>query len=130
MQLCSIIYYSLAALHVSSDIFAHHQEYLNCIYSFWYYTRMSLPAGIIGDLELESPNFSMIPAGKDIQSVPLATEPGISLIIPTPMKILQRNIHTLQTHSSSFITQRMYSCSNFVAISSFVLKLLKKCQVR
>ena len=31
MQLCVIIYYSLAALHVSSDIFAHHQEHLNCI---------------------------------------------------------------------------------------------------
>jgi len=26
-----IIYYSLAALHVSRDIFAHHQEHLNCI---------------------------------------------------------------------------------------------------
>jgi hypothetical protein len=35
----------VAALHVSSDIFAHHQEHLNCIYSFWYYTRESLPAG-------------------------------------------------------------------------------------
>jgi len=31
MQLCRIIYYSLAALHVSSDIFARHQEHLNCI---------------------------------------------------------------------------------------------------
>ena len=31
MQMCSIIYYSLAALRVSSDIFAHHQEHLNCI---------------------------------------------------------------------------------------------------
>jgi len=31
MQLCRIIYYSLSALHVSSDIFAHHQEHLNCI---------------------------------------------------------------------------------------------------
>ena len=31
MQLCRIIYYSLAALHVSSDIFAHLQENLNCI---------------------------------------------------------------------------------------------------
>jgi hypothetical protein len=31
MQLCRIIYYSLAALHVSIDIFAHHQEHLNCI---------------------------------------------------------------------------------------------------
>jgi hypothetical protein len=31
MQLCRITYYSLAALHVSSDIFAHHQEHLNCV---------------------------------------------------------------------------------------------------
>jgi len=41
-QLVRIIYYSLAALHVSSDIFAHHQENLNRIYSFRYYTRMLL----------------------------------------------------------------------------------------
>ena len=38
--------------------------------------------------------------------------------------------HTLQTHSSSFLTQRTYSCSNFVVISSLVLELLKKCRVR
>jgi hypothetical protein len=31
MQMCRIIYYSLVALHVSSDIFAHHQKHLNCI---------------------------------------------------------------------------------------------------
>jgi len=31
MQLCRIIYYPLAVLHVSSDIFPHHQEHLNCI---------------------------------------------------------------------------------------------------
>jgi len=31
MQLCRIIYYSLAALHVSNYIFAHHQEHLKCI---------------------------------------------------------------------------------------------------
>ena len=37
------------------------------------------------------------------------------------MKILQRNRHTLQTHSSSFLTQRTYYCSNFVAIFSLVL---------
>jgi hypothetical protein len=42
MQLCKIIYYSLAALHVSSEIFAHQQEQLNRIYSFWYYTRILL----------------------------------------------------------------------------------------
>ena len=38
--------------------------------------------------------------------------------------------HILQTHSFSFLTQRTYSCSNFVAISSLVLELLKKCRVR
>jgi len=31
MQLCRIIYYSLAALHVLIDIFVLHQERLNCI---------------------------------------------------------------------------------------------------
>ena len=39
MQLCRIIYCSLTALHVSSNIFAHHQEHLNCNYSFWFYSR-------------------------------------------------------------------------------------------
>jgi hypothetical protein len=36
------------------NIFAHHQELLSCIYSFWYYTRMLLPAGIMGELEIFS----------------------------------------------------------------------------
>jgi hypothetical protein len=31
MQLCRIIYCYLTAMHVSSDIFAHYQELLNCI---------------------------------------------------------------------------------------------------
>jgi len=31
MPLYMIIYYSLAAVHVSSNIFAHHQERINCI---------------------------------------------------------------------------------------------------
>jgi len=52
MQLCRIIYCSLTALHVSSDIFAHHQEHLNCIYSFWYYSRVSLPAVVMDEKEL------------------------------------------------------------------------------
>jgi hypothetical protein len=43
----------LTALHVSSDIFAHQQEHLNCIYSFWYYSRMSLAAGVMDELELK-----------------------------------------------------------------------------
>jgi len=79
------------------------------------------------------------PTQIDISGVPLATEPGISLIILPLMRILQRlqphttathYRHTLQTHSSSFLTQRTYSCSNFVAISSLVLELLKKCRAR
>jgi len=36
MQQCRITYCSLAALHVLSEIFAHHQEHLNCIYSLWF----------------------------------------------------------------------------------------------
>jgi len=47
IQQCRIIYCSLAALHVSSNIFAHHQEHLNCIYSLRYYARESLPAGFM-----------------------------------------------------------------------------------
>jgi hypothetical protein len=49
MQLCRIIYYSLTALHVSSDIFAHHQAHLNCkqllvlqtyVAAGWYHGRV------------------------------------------------------------------------------------------
>jgi len=65
MQLCRIIYCSLRALHVSSDIFAHHQENLNCIYSFWYYSCMWLPAGVMDELE-QSSNSSMTSAGSHI----------------------------------------------------------------
>jgi hypothetical protein len=43
---------TLAALHVSSDIFAHHQEHRNCIHSLWYNTRESLPAGFMGESEM------------------------------------------------------------------------------
>jgi len=44
MHICRIIYCSLIALHVSSDIYAHHQEHPNCSYSFWFYLRASLSA--------------------------------------------------------------------------------------
>jgi hypothetical protein len=30
----------LVALHVSSYVIAHHQEHLNCSYSFWFYSRV------------------------------------------------------------------------------------------
>ena len=46
MQLCRIIYCSFTALHVSSDIFAHHQEHLNCNYRFWFYSFVSLSAAV------------------------------------------------------------------------------------
>ena len=55
MELCRIIYYSLAALRVSSDIFAHHQEHLNCIYSFWFYSRVSLSASVSCQQHVEQP---------------------------------------------------------------------------
>jgi hypothetical protein len=61
MQVCRIIYYSLAALYVSSDIFAYHQEHLNCITAsgITHVCRCQL---IMGVLEL-------IPAGSDIRDV-------------------------------------------------------------
>ena len=40
-----------------------------------------------------------------VQSVPLATEPGISLIILTPMKMLQRNLNRSMFFSFTFLTQ-------------------------
>jgi hypothetical protein len=43
-----------------------------------------------------------------MQCVPLATEPVISSIILPLMRILG----ALQTHSSSFLTQRTYPCCN------------------
>jgi len=64
-----------------------------------------------------------------IQSVPLATEPRISLIILPLMRILQRNLK--QTY---LVVQEMWHhiicCSNFVAVSSLVSELLNKCRVR
>ena len=50
MQLCRIIYCFLTALHVSNDIFAHDREHLNCNYSFWFYSRLSLSAAADNDI--------------------------------------------------------------------------------
>jgi len=41
-----------------------------------------------------------------------------------------QQLGALQTNSFSFLAQWTYSCSNFVAISSLVLELLKNCRVR
>ena len=62
----------------------------------------------------------------DVPCVPLATKPGW---LADRCSVSQQ-LGALQTHSFSFPTQRTYFCSNFVAISSFVLELLKKCRVR
>jgi len=64
-----------------------------------------------------------------IQSVALPTKPGFSLIILTPIKILQRDLNR-----STFVVWEMNRnvsvvCVCFVAISSLVLELLKKCRV-
>jgi len=48
------LWWVAVSVHVSSDIFAHHQEHLNCIYSIWYYIRMLLPVSIMGELERSS----------------------------------------------------------------------------
>ena len=65
-----------------------------------------------------------------IQGVPLATEPGISVIILTPMNILKRNLNSTCYDVVTFLTQWGKSTANFIAISLFVVKLLKKCRVR
>ena len=85
MQQCRTIYCSLAALHVSSDIFAHHQEHLNCIYSLWYHTRELLPAGFLGELELGSNS----PTGTQFQ---LSHETGrqrLTCMIPEAVNTVQ-----------------------------------------
>ena len=53
MQLCRIICYSLAALHVWSDIFPSSSGASKIYYNFWYYFPFSS-------------NTPMIPAGSDI----------------------------------------------------------------
>jgi len=60
-----------------------------------------------------------------IPCVPLATEPGW---LADRCSVSQQ-LGALQTHSFSFLTERTYSCSNFVLISSLVL-VLKKRRVR
>jgi len=57
-----------------------------------------------------------------ITGVPLATEPGISLIILTPMKKLQRNLN----RNTFVVLEMKRNVSVVVAVSSLVVKLLKK----
>jgi hypothetical protein len=66
MQLNRLIYYSQSALHVLDDVFAHHQEHLTVFTASGNIHPMSLPAGVMDELELKSSNSSMTPAGHDI----------------------------------------------------------------
>jgi hypothetical protein len=52
IQLCRTIYYSLATRRASERYFRSSSGASKLYYSFWYYTRMSLPVGIMGVLEL------------------------------------------------------------------------------
>jgi len=55
MQLCRTIllfHCFLTAVRFSSDIIAHNQEHLNCNYSFWFYSRLLLPAAVMVEWEL------------------------------------------------------------------------------
>jgi hypothetical protein len=56
MQLCRIIYYSLGCSTCFKRYFRSSSGASKLYYSFWYYTRMSLPAGIMGVLAM--PRFS------------------------------------------------------------------------
>jgi hypothetical protein len=60
-----------------------------------------------------------------IQGVPLVTEPGISLVILTPMKILQRNLNRgvqscLDASGGHF--QHMLWCRCSILISGKIIK--------
>jgi hypothetical protein len=64
-----------------------------------------------------------------LYSVPLATEPGISLIILTPLKILQRNLNR-----GTFIVWEMKKNVSIVCVCSRCNihssgKIIKKCRV-
>jgi len=50
MQLYGLIYYSLSALHISGDVFAHHQEHLTVFTASG--NIMSLPVDVKNELEL------------------------------------------------------------------------------
>jgi len=65
MQLCGTIYCPLIAVHVSSDIVAHHQELLNCIFtaSGDTYVRHCLPVS----WENQSSDSPTKPAGSDVR---------------------------------------------------------------
>ena len=75
--------------------------------------------------DFKSDSFSFVLKGLIIQCVPLTTEPGISLIILTPMKILQWNLNR-----STFVVWEMkrnvsvvrFKCRCNILISGRIIK--------
>jgi hypothetical protein len=53
MQLYRLKYYSYSALQVLGDVFAHHQEHLTVLTVCENILLMSLPAGVMKELELQ-----------------------------------------------------------------------------
>jgi len=49
LQLYRLIYYSYSALHVSGDVFAHHQEHLTVFTASGSIHSSSLPAGVMDE---------------------------------------------------------------------------------
>jgi hypothetical protein len=64
-----------------------------------------------------------------IQNVLLPTKPGSSLIIPKPMKILQRDLNRSTFVGEISRGMCLYCASSCCAISLLVVKLLKNCRV-
>jgi len=52
MQVCRLIYYSLSALHVSGDVFAHHQEDLTVFTASGNVHQCRCTVGVMDGLEL------------------------------------------------------------------------------
>ena len=44
-----LFHYSLDALHVSSDIIAHHQEHLNCNCSFRFHSHVLMSTAVVAE---------------------------------------------------------------------------------
>ena len=65
-----------------------------------------------------------------IQSVPLATEPGISLIILPLMRILQRNLtHTPDTHYTHTLQTHTTDTFLFISHTTNVLLFKFRCNI-
>jgi hypothetical protein len=70
-----------------------------------------------------------VPLPTYIQGVPLPNKPGSSLIIPKPIKILQRDLNRSTFVGEKWRGMCLQCAPSCCAISSLVVKLLKNCRV-